>query len=342
MTSSDSNPIEALSGLLDERRRYEGWLAQLEARRVDTPSHVVDRVRSDYLLRLDGVTQQLRGRASDLESSAATLRARIATLQGEENARRDERFELELRAEVGEYEPEHAHASMAACDVAITALGNERAGLEHELSRITEILALVAPLPAPEPTPPAHGLMDEESASPAVSGDVSTGAMRDEDGDAGSDERSDVRTDDSHDGGSEDRASALATASLVPPSPSPLDELAFLQSVVDGPREGSVPPSPDFASQGMQRGEGGADMLPPPTLTAPRRPVTPLSSSIPATRDPLANSTNATTLTPGSMPSFLRDMPTEQVKTLKCQECGTMNYPTEWYCERCGGELAAM
>ncbi|HXC25931.1 MAG TPA: hypothetical protein VNU46_08445 [Gemmatimonadaceae bacterium] len=30
----------------------------------------------------------------------------------------------------------------------------------------------------------------------------------------------------------------------------------------------------------------------------------------------------------------------EQEKTLKCPECGAMNYATEWYCERCGGELA--
>jgi hypothetical protein len=30
----------------------------------------------------------------------------------------------------------------------------------------------------------------------------------------------------------------------------------------------------------------------------------------------------------------------DQEKTLKCPECGTMNYATEWYCERCGGELA--
>jgi hypothetical protein len=29
-------------------------------------------------------------------------------------------------------------------------------------------------------------------------------------------------------------------------------------------------------------------------------------------------------------------------KTLKCRECGTMNLATEWYCENCGGELAAM
>jgi hypothetical protein len=34
------------------------------------------------------------------------------------------------------------------------------------------------------------------------------------------------------------------------------------------------------------------------------------------------------------------DAPVE--KTLKCRECGTMNLATEWYCEKCGGELAAM
>lgn len=34
------------------------------------------------------------------------------------------------------------------------------------------------------------------------------------------------------------------------------------------------------------------------------------------------------------------DAPVE--KTLKCRECGTMNLATEWYCERCGAELAAM
>jgi len=29
-------------------------------------------------------------------------------------------------------------------------------------------------------------------------------------------------------------------------------------------------------------------------------------------------------------------------KTLKCRECGTMNVATEWYCEKCGAELAAL
>lgn len=29
-------------------------------------------------------------------------------------------------------------------------------------------------------------------------------------------------------------------------------------------------------------------------------------------------------------------------KTLKCSQCGTMNLATEWYCEECGSELAAL
>jgi uncharacterized OB-fold protein len=37
------------------------------------------------------------------------------------------------------------------------------------------------------------------------------------------------------------------------------------------------------------------------------------------------------------------DRPSQTVvKTLKCGECGTLNRPTEWYCERCGAELAAL
>jgi hypothetical protein len=29
-------------------------------------------------------------------------------------------------------------------------------------------------------------------------------------------------------------------------------------------------------------------------------------------------------------------------KTLKCSDCGSLNRPTDWYCERCGAELAAV
>ncbi len=322
MTSFESNPMDALAGLLEERRRYEGWLAQLEARRADSPSHVVDRVRGDYSGRLDAVTQKLRDRAEELEASAAGLRARIEALQGEESQRRDERAELELRALVGEYQPDQAQSSIAACDEAIGHLMGERSTLEAELSRITEVLALVAPPPLPPiESPSSEASMPEEPAA------VAEGAVNHDQGEP-------LQTQEMA------TASALETASLsTTAEPSPMDELAFLHSVVDAPREEHAPVS---AEPSVPRAESSADLLPPPVLTAPRRPVTPLSTSIPTTRDPFASTAKVSSLTPGSIPSFLKDMPTEQVKTLKCQECGTMNYPTEWYCERCGGELAAM
>ncbi|MDH3569582.1 MAG: zinc ribbon domain-containing protein, partial [Gemmatimonadota bacterium] len=29
-------------------------------------------------------------------------------------------------------------------------------------------------------------------------------------------------------------------------------------------------------------------------------------------------------------------------KSVKCTDCGTLNLPTEWYCEKCGAELTAL
>ncbi|HXO86466.1 MAG TPA: hypothetical protein VN803_13180 [Gemmatimonadales bacterium] len=43
-----------------------------------------------------------------------------------------------------------------------------------------------------------------------------------------------------------------------------------------------------------------------------------------------------------AMPDAPADADAEPEKTLKCRECGTMNVATEWYCENCGAELAAL
>ena len=108
-------------------------------------------------------------------------------------------------------------------------------------------------------------------------------------------------------------------------SDSTINELAFLNSIVDRP-ESVKPPTPQ-------------------PVPAPRLEDIPLVTSLEASeraeQEAAAREPQTMRQTAGT-PAFLKGMPTEQVKTLKCQECGTMNYPTEWYCERCGGELAAM
>jgi hypothetical protein len=41
-------------------------------------------------------------------------------------------------------------------------------------------------------------------------------------------------------------------------------------------------------------------------------------------------------------PLSLKSSGPKDIKTLKCRECGAMNDPTEWYCERCGAELSGL
>jgi hypothetical protein len=41
-------------------------------------------------------------------------------------------------------------------------------------------------------------------------------------------------------------------------------------------------------------------------------------------------------------PLSLKGTTASDLKTLKCRECGTMNNPSEWYCEQCGAELSAI
>ena len=96
-----------------------------------------------------------------------------------------------------------------------------------------------------------------------------------------------------------------------------VDELAFLKSVTEDDKG----PSPRRASGSQYQ----------PSELSGSRNATPQHAS----SSPIVNQTPAP-VTPTAADS------TEPVKILKCQECGTMNLPTEWYCEQCGAELAAL
>jgi hypothetical protein len=111
------------------------------------------------------------------------------------------------------------------------------------------------------------------------------------------------------------------------------DDLAFLQTLSQ-PNSGGSGKRPEGSAGSAQPAEA-ARAEEAPAMAGARRAAQPAGG----VREGSAESLS---LTPGALPAFLKEVPTEQIKTLKCQECGTMNYPTEWYCERCGGELAAL
>jgi len=94
--------------------------------------------------------------------------------------------------------------------------------------------------------------------------------------------------------------------------PAPDDEMAFLKSVAPGEDRKPAPaPAPAPATSSGRRSNPGAGSSgrssEAPTQTAPAK----------------AGGAGV-------------------AKTLKCGECGTLNRPTEWYCERCGAELAGI
>src|SRR5205807_6862705 len=103
--------LSELPGLVAERRKYEGWLTALDARRETTPAHVFERVQSDYKARLARVTEQLESHRHIIEEERTNVRSRLSLLEAEERMRRDERAELDLRAHVGELEGEEASSA---------------------------------------------------------------------------------------------------------------------------------------------------------------------------------------------------------------------------------------
>jgi hypothetical protein len=114
---------------------------------------------------------------------------------------------------------------------------------------------------------------------------------------------------------------------------SPFDELRFLNSIVgEGDRSPAAPPRQSGQLRaprmsGIVRDSGETSAL----------------DDVAAGSKSRANETPLAANVPGNTPIRLRPSgATEQPKTLRCAQCGSMNYPTEWYCERCGAELAAL
>lgn len=140
------------------------------------------------------------------------------------------------------------------------------------------------------------------------------------------------------------RAAAPAPKAEVPPPPPPPSRPAEPEPASAAEPSGPPPSAPRFEPRPAGKGEG-----PPRTLILepgarpqpagdelaflksvtdePRRPAPkPEPPAAPAAAAPSAPSADKGT----------------GARTLRCGECGAMNRPTEWYCEKCGAELAAL
>ena len=88
--SDRSTPLDAVTRLITERDKYDQWLDELEAKKDSTPAKVFDRVRQDYLTRLQTVMDQLKEHTAVLQAHAANMVAKLRELEAQEQEITDE------------------------------------------------------------------------------------------------------------------------------------------------------------------------------------------------------------------------------------------------------------
>ena len=300
-----TNALEAVAALIGERSKYEGWIAALSAK-GDVPAHVLEKVRMDYTGRLRTVLQAFTAHTPALESALADYQATDASLMAQEKACRDEHAEGELRHMVGEYDSSQWDQVRIGHEALLARLASDRQSVASELSNVQRSLAA-----AGEAAQRLRALGGEPAApAPVV-------PIRDE-----------------------SPTPAILAAMAEPVAPPP--PIASAPEPLSPSTYRPTPPAPpqelmDRRAQlddlGFLRStprtpgrENGADVQVVAAAPVARPVETPVLRIVPD--EPAAAPAPAA--------------PTDASKTLRCAECGTFNYATEWYCERCGGELAVL
>ena len=378
--AGDDSALSLVESLMAERRKYEQWLAALEARRESTPERVFSRVHADYHDRLDAVVEQLKEHTEGLRAELASLTLRLTAIDEEQQQRYDERAEAELRAHVGELTPAAWEKIAGDADRSIEALTAKNSELEDERRKTRELLN-----EAERPTPPRTAPAVAQPAATAASAPVSPRA------EPAREEAARVQAPAAaapmRDATVPPRPAAPAPArelptELPPPviaaeariieaaasgtgasgapaerldadvTPPPtqradatrlsgqtkgtFDELAFLSSVVDTPPGEVETPPADRPDERARRDSFAQRATDEEIVNLASDPDATLQNGGRSAGSPLAMNVS------GNIPIVIKDKTSEAAKSLKCGECGAMNYPTEWYCERCGAELASL
>ncbi|HRN53379.1 MAG TPA: hypothetical protein PK788_07775 [Gemmatimonadaceae bacterium] len=366
MKKADSSRLETLEALIAEKRRQETFLAKLEERRAGTPEHVFNRLRDEYLTKLTDAqvkaaaeAETLSGGLEDDDAALAEVEARLATLE-------EERIEMQLRAEVEEWDAKETQKKLTAMTASISMAEKERDARKAVAERTRALLAEArgGTPAAPQAAVPGSGAPPMRPTTAAMTGGPNFDELAFLNSVVGR--------------GSTPSAPAPRESKPVvqPPEAKEIKEAPSAPNPAPAPRTPTPPPMPaapapaaaaaPVAERSPEPAKPAAEVPVPADATATAEPVqesvAPNIPPSPAPPPPAQPSLNLETPRPAvapaeseadaedaddesSAPSPL-GKPTprtsQQIKTLKCAECGSMNYPTEWYCERCGGELAAL
>jgi hypothetical protein len=337
MTESPEE-LAAVEQLLAEGDALRGWLARLDKAAVGSDV-VRERVRNDYQKRLDQITAGLGAHADVVATKLAADRDEHAGLAARATEARDGLAEAELRHAVGEYELERFEGEQRRFSGDIETFDVALAAVAERIDRLEQVQALVQRGPRAieaEPAQPSEPLADTSPAEPVEAPAEAAPIVIDE---LAPDEAEALAVFD------EPLADESGYPDLPPPQPLPsapeTGPLSFRPSgeaarpTVAPPArarsfETAAPlgiPGADVPPRFVRPGErlGTAPPVPPPPMVEP-----PAAPGIVLRDDEEA---------PISLPDLTGGT---AGRTLRCGECGAMNRPLEWYCEKCGAELTAV
>lgn len=319
---SASPELTSVDALLAERHRVAAWLARLAERAGVAPEPVVARVQDDYRQRLEAVTAQLGEHRRSISDRLTADRVELGQLQAGAIAAQQGLSEAELRHLVGEYDDARFAAERDRHASALAALEADLTTVAGRIAQLEDILAIVDSAPAVAPVAEEEPVAIETLApaepemavTPPPVGPEAQPLMFEEDLLAMFDEPPATPT--------TDPADEIGPLSFRPPSGAP-------------PARPAVPPStPPLGMPAVEDVPRFARPIAP--VEPPRAPEPPP----PADPEPLVIQHDPEPVTPTAPPSQGgAEAPT---RTLRCGECGAMNRPLEWYCEKCGAELTAM
>jgi len=333
-------PIEAL---LRERARYNEWLTKLDGASSGVPHAVRDKVRSDYDGRLRRVMEELKSHAATIRDELARHRSAQADLESRRSAAEEALAEASVRHTVGEYSDDEWRRLSEETSQALGLVQADLAKVRAEITRLVEVQGLIADRPQMPPAP----MTGSASASPT--------AFASTPGEPPRATPTLVSSQSSPLAPSADAAATAAPNIAMLPDPTPdISAAASATLPIEPIVPIQVPPAAPVAASAPR-------FVPKPGAEPARRtgggagpPVDELAFLKSVSADSASGAAAGTAAQPGRRsgetprpdigPAEQPPAPggKNQAKTLKCGECGTLNRATEWYCERCGAELAAL
>jgi len=323
-------PLDAVAKLMEERGKYEAFLRELDKGGSAKPAHVVAKVRADYTEKLAGVMEQLKENREVLTQHATTLATRLQELEASEKKIVDEHAEAELRKQVGELSDVDWELASKKAESALMKLKQDQQVTASDINRIRDILSGLSA--AETVSKPA---VDELAFLKSVVGSGTTGALP-----------------------KAPSAPLPPPARTSAPTPAPRPSTAAQQPRSSGaypnPRPSAPTPAPRPSVVARQQliepdpmdvqAAPDPDATPPtgvkPVPTAKESLVEPPQSDITLGSKVKGDKPLAANVPSGDIQLKAKNSFQANKKTLKCKECGTLNSPSEWYCERCGAELA--